>query len=127
MSIELTMLAVWIPLGAALVVGAVPRSEPALARALGLAGTLVELAVIVAMVASFDPAGAPVQREVVVPWLPAYGVAFSLGIDGEVLAPLLVLGLVVVLALLIGGRLRWSSACSSCKPRGWPSPWPATW
>ncbi|PRQ02070.1 NAD(P)H-quinone oxidoreductase chain 4 1 [Enhygromyxa salina] len=102
MSVELSTLAVLLPLAAALAVGAVPRSEPVLARALGLVGALAELGVIVALVLGFDPAGAGVQYASVHPWLPAYGVAWSLGVDGSELPLLLLLALVFPLALLIG-------------------------
>jgi NADH-quinone oxidoreductase subunit M len=101
-----TTLAVLVPLAAALVVGAVPRSEPGLARALGLLGCLVELVVIATMLLGWDPEGAAVQQWIVQPWLPSFGVAWSLGLDGTVLAPLLVIGLVFPLALLIGPRPR---------------------
>jgi len=106
MTIELTTLAVLVPLATALVVGALPRSEPALARALGLLGALLELAVIAALVIGFDPSGPAVQHAVSSPWLPSYGVAWSLGVDGQALATLLVVGLVFPLALVIGGKPR---------------------
>ncbi|MFO7568035.1 MAG: proton-conducting transporter membrane subunit [Enhygromyxa sp.] len=103
---ELTTLAVLIPLATALVVATLPRSEPALARALGLLGALVELGVLATLIWSFDPAGPAVQRAVAFPWMPAYGIACSLGVDGRGLAGLAVLGLGFPLALLLGGRLR---------------------
>lgn len=106
MILELTTLAVLVPLATALVVGALPRSEPALARAVGLVGALLELGVIAALVIGFDPSGPAVQHAVVYPWLPSYAIAWSLGVDGEALATLLIIALVVPLALVIGGRPR---------------------
>ena len=103
---ELTTLALVLPLATALVVATLPRSEPGLVRALAVIGALLELALIVGIVWSFDPAGPAVQREVAVPWVPAYGIAWSLGVDGRALAPLLTLGLVFPLALLLGERSR---------------------
>jgi NADH-quinone oxidoreductase subunit M len=104
--IELTTLAVLLPLATAIVVKALPRSEPGLARALGFIGALLELGVIASLVWSFDPTGPAVQRAVAGPWVPAYGIAWSLGVDGRALAHLLVLGLLFPLAMLLGGRSR---------------------
>ncbi len=98
----LTTLAVLVPLAAALVVSALPRSEPGLVRALGLLGTLVELVLIVTLVIGWDPEGASVQARALAPWLPSLGVAWSLGLDGTLLAPLLAIGLVFPLASMIG-------------------------
>jgi NADH-quinone oxidoreductase subunit M len=103
---ELTTIAVLLPLVTALVVGTLPRSEPGLARSFALLGALVELAVIVRLVWSFDPTGSAVQRAVAFPWLPAYGIAWSLGLDGRALALLAIIGLVFPLALRSGGRAR---------------------
>jgi NADH-quinone oxidoreductase subunit M len=99
---ELVSLAILVPLAAALLVGALPRSEPGLARALGLIGALVELGVIAALILGFDPSGPAVQQVQVFGWMPAYGIAISLGVDGQALAWLAVVGLVFPLALMIG-------------------------
>jgi NADH-quinone oxidoreductase subunit M len=99
-------LAVLVPLAAALVVGALPRSEPGLARAFGLLGCLVELGVIAMLLIGWDPEGAVVQQRVIEPWVPGFGVAWSLGLEGTVLAPLLLIGLVFPLALMIGQKPR---------------------
>ncbi|PRP98327.1 proton-conducting transporter transmembrane domain-containing protein [Enhygromyxa salina] len=102
----LTSAVVLLPLAVALMVAAVPRSEPALTRALALLGAVVELGLIVALISRFEPGGAAVQQPFVRPWLPAYGVEWSFGIDGSELAMLLLIGLVVPLALVIGPRPR---------------------
>lgn len=101
-----SLLAVLVPLAAALVVAAIPRSEPGLARGFGMLGALVELGVIAWMLFAFDPAGPAVQHGFSVAWLPAWGIACSLGVEGHLLAPLLALGLALPLALLIGPRPR---------------------
>ncbi|KIG19630.1 NADH-ubiquinone oxidoreductase chain M [Enhygromyxa salina] len=93
---------VLVPLAVAVMVAALPRSEPALARALALLGALVELGLIVLLMSRFDPNGAALQQPFVRPWLPAYGVEWSLGVDGSELPMLLLIGLVVPLALVIG-------------------------
>src|SRR5690606_8605733 len=102
--IGLTTLAVLLPIASAIVVASLPRSEPTLVRAVALIGALLELGVIATLVWSFDPTGPAVQRAVAVPWVPAYGIAWSLGVDGRALAYLLLLGLVFPLAILLGGR-----------------------
>jgi hypothetical protein len=101
----MTDLAVLLPLLGALVVAAVPRSEPGLARAVAvLAGTL-ELALLLALVLRFDPQGATVQMTSTHAWLPAHGIAWSLGVDGSALPLLLLLGLAMPLCSMIGERL----------------------
>lgn len=101
-----SLLAVLVPLATALVVAAIPRSEPGLARGFGMLGALVELGVIAWMLFAFDASGAAVQHAFVQPWLPAWGVAWSFGLEGSLLAPLLALALAFPLALLIGPRPR---------------------
>jgi NADH-quinone oxidoreductase subunit M len=103
---SLTTLVVLVPLAAALVVSVVPRSEPGLVRALGLLGCLIELVLISVLVFGWDPEGAAVQQWVETAWLPSFGVAWSLGLEGPVLVPLLLIGLVFPLALMLGQRPR---------------------
>lgn len=101
----MTDLAVLLPLVAALVVGAVPRSEPGLARMLAVLAAVLELAVLLGLVLGFDPAGATVQMTSIHAWLPAHGIAWSLGVDGSALPLLLLIGLAMPLSLAIGERL----------------------
>lgn len=98
------MLAIVIPLATALLVATVPRSEPILARAIGLLGALLELGVIASLIWRFDPSGPAVQGAVAIPWMPAYGIAGSLGVDGRSLAGLAVIALSFPLALLFDSR-----------------------
>jgi NADH-quinone oxidoreductase subunit M len=100
----MTELAVLLPLFAALLVGAVPRSEPGLARAVAVIAAVAELAVLFGVVRGFDPAGPVVQMRSIHAWLPAHGIAFSLGVDGSALPLLLLLGLAMPLVLAIGER-----------------------
>ena len=106
MSLELTQIAVLVPLLAAVLVGALPRSEPGLARALGLIGALVELLVLGRLVWGYDPAGPAVQELSTWSWLPSHGVAWSLGVDGGALWWLVLIAAIFPLALMIGGRPR---------------------
>jgi NADH-quinone oxidoreductase subunit M len=98
----MTDLAVLLPLFGALVVGAVPRSEPGLARAVAVLVAVVELAVLVGLMLGFDPAGPTVQMTSFHAWLPAHGIAWSLGVDGSALPLLLLLGVALPLSLAIG-------------------------
>lgn len=106
MSLELVQIAVLLPLLAAVLVGALPRSEPALARALGLVAALVELALVMKLVLDFDPSGPLVQQRASWSWLPAHGVEWSLGVEGGSLWWLVLIAVVVPLALMSGGPSR---------------------
>jgi NADH-quinone oxidoreductase subunit M len=100
----MTDLAVLLPLLAAFVVGAVPRSEPGLARTVAVLAAVAELAVLLALVWSFDVAGPTVQLTSTHAWLPAHGINWSLGVDGSALPLLILLGVAMPLALAIGDR-----------------------
>jgi NADH-quinone oxidoreductase subunit M len=100
----MTDLAVLLPLIAALVVVAVPHREPGLARAVAVLGAVVELAVLLGLVLGFDAAGPTVQMTSTHAWLPAHGIAWSLGVDGSALPLLLLLGVAMPLSLAIGER-----------------------
>jgi NADH-quinone oxidoreductase subunit M len=100
----MTELAVLLPLFAALVVATVPRSEPGLARAVAVLAAVAELALLFSLVRGFDVAGPTVQMTSIHAWLPAHGIAFSLGVDGSALPLLLLLGLAMPLALASGER-----------------------
>lgn len=100
----MTDVAVLLPIVAALVVAAVPRSEPGLARAVAVLAGLAELGVLLDLVLGFDAAGPAVQMISKHAWLPAFRISWSLGVDGSALPLLLLLGLAMPLALAIGDR-----------------------
>jgi NADH-quinone oxidoreductase subunit M len=76
-----------IPLVGAIVVALTPRNNVVLPRLLALGFSLLPLVVIVAMAFQFDPASTEAfQFAESYEWIPAFGVSFSLGVDGIGLA-----------------------------------------
>jgi NADH-quinone oxidoreductase subunit M len=79
---SLLPLIVFVPAISAVLVALVPRSRPSMARALGLVGSLVTLALAVVMAVRFH-AGVPgYQFFVSHSWIPAFGITFRVGVDG---------------------------------------------
>jgi NADH-quinone oxidoreductase subunit M len=76
-----------IPLIGAVVVALVPKDRVMAPRVLALVFSLLPLAVIVAMALQFDTSSTePFQFTESYEWIPAFGVSFSLGVDGIGLA-----------------------------------------
>ncbi|TCP53150.1 NADH dehydrogenase subunit M [Tamaricihabitans halophyticus] len=71
------------------------------AKRAALAIALVELALVVPAWLSYDPDGERIQQTLSVDWIPAFGVQFSLGIDGIALVMLALIALLV--PIVIGG------------------------
>lgn len=88
-----------LPLVGSLVVVLLPASRPALAKQVTLVVTLATLALFVAMAVQFDPnSTAPFQFVEHVSWIPAFGISYSLGIDG---IALVLIGLSVLLTPVV--------------------------
>jgi NADH-quinone oxidoreductase subunit M len=85
------------PLLAAL---AVLLSPPAAAKRVALVGALIEFALSVPLWWMFEPGTAAMQFQVVHPWIPAWGIMFSLGIDGISLFMVLLTTFTMPLAVL---------------------------
>ena len=107
----LLLAALLVPVVGAILVWTLPDREPRLARGLGVTVSLVECAVLLSLLARFDPVGAPVQLEAAWVWSPALGLAPRFGIDGLAIPTLGALALVVPLGLLAG-------APRDARPRG---------
>ncbi|MEJ2868448.1 NADH-quinone oxidoreductase subunit M [Actinomycetospora sp. OC33-EN08] len=93
----LLIVLVLLPLvGAAVVGGLVKAGRDGAAKSLGFAVSLVELVLTAVAFVLFDPA-APTrfQGESSVEWIPAFGVSFSLGVDGIALAMIALLAVLV--------------------------------
>jgi NADH-quinone oxidoreductase subunit M len=86
-----------IPLIGALVVGFAPAAR---ARYLALVVTLVELLVSAGLWWAFDPTSGLMQFAVDAPWLPQWGIRYSLGLDGISLFMVLLTTVVMPLAVL---------------------------
>ncbi|WP_122816256.1 NADH-quinone oxidoreductase subunit M [Nocardioides pantholopis] len=89
-----------IPLVGAAVVPFLPRTSPALAKQVGVAVSLVTLAVAVAVALQFDVDGG-MQLEEDHSWIEAFGVHYALGVDGLGLL-LILLTAVLVPVVLVG-------------------------
>jgi NADH-quinone oxidoreductase subunit M len=91
------------PLVGAVVVMLLPKGADRLAKQVGLAFSLVVLAVTVAMALQFDAAtGDRFQFAVSTPWIPQFGVDFALGVDGIALVLVALATCLVPVVLLAG-------------------------
>jgi NADH-quinone oxidoreductase subunit M len=90
-----------IPLVGAGVVAALPATNAALLKKVALGASLVTLAMTIAMATQFAPHGDRFQFNQSTSWIPAFGIHYSVGIDGIALVLILmtaVLWPVVILA-----------------------------
>jgi NADH-quinone oxidoreductase subunit M len=85
------------PLVAAL---AVLASPPTAAKRVALVGALIEFALSVPLWWMFDPGTAAMQFPVLHPWIPGWGIMFSLGVDGISLFMVLLTTFTMPLAIL---------------------------
>lgn len=97
----LVIVLVLLPLVGAAVCGALVKGgSDASAKSLGFAVSLVELVLVAVVWGLFDPS-APTrfQGESSVEWIPAFGVSFSLGLDGIALAMIALLAVLVPIVI----------------------------
>jgi len=78
----------------------IPAANETALKRFALGGTLVTLAAAVRLWARFDPAQAAMQFTLNLPWLPAYGINYSLGIDGISLLLIALTALLMPVAVL---------------------------
>ena len=98
----LTTLAL-VPLVGAIVIALMPARSDLTARKIGVVFSVIPVLIVIAMGLLFDPhATAPFQFVESVPWIPALGVNYALGVDGIALV-LLAITAVLVPLVLIGG------------------------
>ncbi|MDR7522000.1 MAG: NADH-quinone oxidoreductase subunit M [Armatimonadota bacterium] len=83
-----------LPLAGALLVALIPREREETIRRAGLAVSLATLAVAAWLFRVFDPASGAMQFAVRVPWIPALGIGYAVGVDG---ISLLLVGLTAVI------------------------------
>ena len=102
-----------VPLVGAGAVALLPKGRDLLAKQLALSASLIVLVLTVAMAVSFDPGGPAYQFTQTVPWIPAFGIHFAVGVDGIALV-LIGLTAVLVPAVLLGG---WGEADSETSSR----------
>ena len=75
-------LAIILPAAAGLALLLVPRENEGLLKGAALAATLATLLLTLKLYAGFDPAATAMQFRLDLPWIPAYGISYALGIDG---------------------------------------------
>lgn len=85
-------------IGAAVV--AVMRTAPVPAKATGLGFALVELVLAAVAWSGYQPGGGRLQLTLSVPWIPAFGTRFALGVDG---IALVMIALIAVLVPIVMG------------------------
>lgn len=84
-------LLIWLPvLGGVLALMTGSDKHPDRARVIALVTSLVSLALCVPLVMNFDTSTYAMQYQVHIPWISAYGIEYSLGVDGISL-PMIVL------------------------------------
>jgi NADH-quinone oxidoreductase subunit M len=89
-----------LPAVAAAATAALPAGRDQLAKQIALGVSLVDLLLAVLATVAFDSGGPRFQLTTSVPWIPAFGVDFALGVDGIALVMLLLIG--VLMPLVIG-------------------------
>lgn len=103
-----------LPLVAAVVVAALPRSRELLAKQLTLLVSLVMLALTVAMALSFDSASPePFQFVESTPWIDQFGISYAVGVDGIALV-LIAMAVALAPVVIVAG---WNDADGNDKHR----------
>jgi NADH-quinone oxidoreductase subunit M len=82
------------------VVVAQMRSTPALAKSAAMVFALIELVLAIAAWSAYQPSGGRLQLTLSVPWIPAFGTRFALGVDG---IALVMIALIAVLVPIVMG------------------------
>jgi len=93
-------LLILLPAAAGLLLLAVPERNTAALKGVALGATLLALLAALRLYAGFDPASAAMQFRLSLPWLPAYGINYTLGVDGISLLLLMLTALLTPLAVL---------------------------
>ena len=97
---NLLILTIFFPLAASLLIFVLPDDAKDTARRLALLFSLVPLVLVLIMWFNYDRVDAGMQFETMLPWFPAIGSSFHIGIDGISLAMLLLTTLLTPLAIL---------------------------
>jgi NADH-quinone oxidoreductase subunit M len=89
-----------VPLAGALVVAALPRSRPQLAKQVALVTSLLVLVLTIVMCAAFEANGPRFQFVEEHEWIPAFGAQYALGVDGIALVLIALVAVLVPVVLL---------------------------
>ena len=99
-----------LPLGGSVIVVLLPKHNTKLAKSVALAFSLATLLTVIAMALNFEPDSQEVfQFAESYTWIPAFGINFSLGVDGIALV-LIALAATLVPVVILGG---WNEALGS--------------
>jgi NADH-quinone oxidoreductase subunit M len=103
MSAPLLSLAIWVPIGAALLVLALggDRSAP-LQRLIALAGALAGFLVTLPLYTGFDAGSAQMQFAELAPWIRQFNVNYHLGVDGISMLFVILNSFITVLVVIAG-------------------------
>jgi NADH-quinone oxidoreductase subunit M len=94
-----------LPLVGSLVVSLLPKSKPLLAKQVALAVSFVVLGGTIAMALQFNgSSNEPFQFVESYPWIPAFGISYSVGIDGIGLVLVALAATLVPITILAGWR-----------------------
>jgi NADH-quinone oxidoreductase subunit M len=106
MNAPLLSLAIWVPVGAALLVLAAggDRNAP-LQRLIALAGALAGFLVTLPLYAGFDTASAGMQFVELAPWIRQFNVNYHLGVDGISMLFVILNSFITVLVVIAGGSV----------------------
>ena len=92
-----------VPLAGSVLVALLPKSRPALAKQVALVISLITLGLVIAMALSFDGSSTePFQFVENVPWIPAFGISYALGVDGIGLVLVALAATLVPVVILAG-------------------------
>jgi NADH-quinone oxidoreductase subunit M len=89
-----------VPLIGAVLIAAVPRSRPAIAKAIALLTSLVVAGLVVAMATQYDKNATGYQFEEKHEWIRSFGVHYALGVDGIALVLLALAAFLVPVVIL---------------------------
>src|SRR5918999_1729956 len=92
-----------VPLAAAVLLLLIPNADgrrDGLIKALALVGSIVAFAVTMAIWVWFDPTSADFQLVERIPWIPAFGIDYYIGVDGISLLLVVLTGFLTPIALL---------------------------
>ena len=93
-------LLILLPAAAGLALLAVPPEKTGTLKGFALAASLAAFLVSLKLYFAFDPAQAVMQFQLDKPWLPSFGISYSLGIDGISLLMIMLTALLVPIAVL---------------------------
>jgi NADH-quinone oxidoreductase subunit M len=94
-----------IPLIGGVIVAALPRARPLLAKQVAIAFALVTLALTILLAARFEPGSAGDEQFQFVEqydWIPSFGVSYALGVDGISLVLIALAAVLVPVCMLAG-------------------------